>query len=97
VSDSDVIGLPPTPEEVDRFVALPSSYEALVDTLLTSPRFGESGRGTGWMSSASLSPMALRQTVLVTTHGRIAITSLSRSTTTNPTTSSSASSWLAMH
>lgn len=37
----DVIGLPPTPEEVDRFVALPSSYEALVDTLLTSPRFGE--------------------------------------------------------
>jgi mono/diheme cytochrome c family protein len=37
----DVIGLPPTPEEVERFMAAPSSYEAQVDALLASPRLGE--------------------------------------------------------
>jgi len=37
----DVIGLPPTPEEVEIFVKSPASYEALVDSLLASPRFGE--------------------------------------------------------
>jgi len=39
----DVIGLPPTPEEVAAFVADPCdrAYEAMVDRLLASPRFGE--------------------------------------------------------
>ena len=39
----DLIGLPPTPEEVDAFVADSSSqaYEALVDRLLASPHYGE--------------------------------------------------------
>ena len=39
----DLIGLPPTPEELDRFVADPSSdaYEKLVDRLLASPHYGE--------------------------------------------------------
>jgi len=39
----DLIGLPPTPEEVDAFVAdhSPKSYEKVVDRLLTSPHFGE--------------------------------------------------------
>jgi hypothetical protein len=39
----DLIGLPPTPEELDVFAADPSdaSYEATVDRLLASPRFGE--------------------------------------------------------
>ena len=36
-------GLPPTPEEVDAFVADadPRAYEKLVDRLLASPRYGE--------------------------------------------------------
>ncbi len=39
----DLLGLPPTPEEVDAFVADPSpdAYERLVDRLLASPHFGE--------------------------------------------------------
>jgi len=39
----DLTGLPPTPEEVDEFLADPSSdaYEKLVDRLLASPRYGE--------------------------------------------------------
>ena len=39
----DLIGLPPTPEEVDAFVddGGPDAYERLVDRLLASPRYGE--------------------------------------------------------
>ncbi|MEX2112295.1 MAG: DUF1553 domain-containing protein, partial [Pirellulales bacterium] len=39
----DLTGLPPTPEEVERFVANPSddAYEKLIDRLLASPRYGE--------------------------------------------------------
>lgn len=37
----DLTGLPPTPEEVSAFVLHPSSYEAVVDRLLQSPRYGE--------------------------------------------------------
>jgi mono/diheme cytochrome c family protein len=39
----DLTGLPPTPEEVDSFVAdkSPDAYEKLVDKLLASPRYGE--------------------------------------------------------
>ena len=39
----DLIGLPPTPEEVDAFVAdgEPRAYERLVDRLLESPHYGE--------------------------------------------------------
>jgi mono/diheme cytochrome c family protein len=39
----DLIGLPPTPEEVKAFVAddSASAYEKLVDRLLASPRYGE--------------------------------------------------------
>ena len=39
----DLIGLPPTPEEVDAFVAdtSPDAYEKAVDRLLASPHFGE--------------------------------------------------------
>jgi hypothetical protein len=39
----DLIGLPPTPKEVDDFVAdkSPQAYERLVERLLASPHFGE--------------------------------------------------------
>jgi hypothetical protein len=39
----DLTGLPPTPEEVEAFVAdrAPDAYERVVDRLLASPRFGE--------------------------------------------------------
>ena len=39
----DLTGLPPTPDEVDRFLAddHPQAYEQLVDRLLDSPRYGE--------------------------------------------------------
>ncbi|MBI3877582.1 MAG: DUF1549 domain-containing protein, partial [Verrucomicrobia bacterium] len=39
----DLTGLPPTPEEVDAFLAdkSPQAYETLIDRLLASPRFGE--------------------------------------------------------
>jgi hypothetical protein len=39
----DLIGLPPTPEEIAAFVKdpAPNAYERLVDRLLASPRYGE--------------------------------------------------------
>ncbi len=39
----DLIGLPPTPEEVDAFIndKAPDAYEKVVDRLLASPRYGE--------------------------------------------------------
>ena len=39
----DLIGLPPTPAEIDAFVAdaRPDAYEAVVDRLLASPHYGE--------------------------------------------------------
>ncbi len=39
----DLIGLPPTPEEVDAFLSdkSPNAYEKIVNRLLASPRYGE--------------------------------------------------------
>ena len=39
----DLIGLPPTPDEVEAFLAdkSPNAYEKVVDRLLASPRYGE--------------------------------------------------------
>ncbi len=52
----DVIGLPPTAEELDEFAADPSDsrFEATVDRLLASPRFGERW-GRYWLDVARYS------------------------------------------
>jgi hypothetical protein len=49
----DLIGLPPTPEEVEAFVQdeSPKAYEALIDRLLASPHYGERW-GRHWLDLA---------------------------------------------
>jgi hypothetical protein len=49
----DLVGLPPTPEEVDAFLADPSpdAYERLIDRLLASPHYGERW-GRHWLDVA---------------------------------------------
>ncbi len=49
----DLIGLPPTPVEIDAFVndASPQAYEKLLDRLLTSPHYGERW-GRHWLDLA---------------------------------------------
>jgi hypothetical protein len=49
----DLWGLPPTPDEVDAFVAdeSPDAFEKLVDRLLASPRYGERW-GRAWLDVA---------------------------------------------
>lgn len=46
----DLTGLPPTPDEIDRFVndKHPAAYEQLLDKLLASPRYGEKW-GRHWL------------------------------------------------
>jgi hypothetical protein len=49
----DLLGLPPSPAEVDAFVAdvRPDAYERLVDRLLASPHYGERW-GRHWLDAA---------------------------------------------
>jgi mono/diheme cytochrome c family protein len=49
----DLTGLPPTPEEVEAFIAdnSPDAYEKVVDRLLASPRYGEH-RAHYWLDVA---------------------------------------------
>lgn len=49
----DLIGLPPTPEEVNAFVqdVAPGAYERVVDRLLASPHYGER-MAVDWMDAA---------------------------------------------
>src|SRR5204862_7833997 len=52
----DLVGLPPTPEEVDAFVndSSPGAFAAVVDRLLASPRYGERW-GRVWLDVARYS------------------------------------------
>lgn len=52
----DLLGLPPTPEEVDNFIAdrHPDAYERLIDRTLASPHFGEQW-GRHWLDVARYS------------------------------------------
>ena len=49
----DLVGLPPTPEAVQAFLAddTPNAYEQLVDKLLASPQYGERW-GRQWLDVA---------------------------------------------
>ncbi len=49
----DLIGLPPTPQEVDAFIAdqSPDAYQKLIDRLLASPHYGERW-GRHWLDLA---------------------------------------------
>src|SRR5262249_734474 len=49
----DLIGLPPTPDEIDNFIAdqSPCSHERLIDRLLASPHYGERW-GRHWLDLA---------------------------------------------
>jgi hypothetical protein len=55
----DLVGLVPSPSEVERFIDDPSpdAYEQLVDRLLTSPRYGERW-GRHWLDVAGYSDSA---------------------------------------
>lgn len=46
----DLLGLPPTPDEIDAFVAdpRPAAYERLIDRLLANPHYGERW-GRNWL------------------------------------------------
>ncbi|MCA9418014.1 MAG: DUF1549 domain-containing protein, partial [Candidatus Omnitrophica bacterium] len=59
----DLIGLPPSPEEVQSFVEddSPSAYEDLVDRLLDSPHYGER-RGRHWLDLARYAESSGKET-----------------------------------
>ncbi len=58
----DLLGLLPTPEEVDDFIAdtHPNAYERVVDRLLDSPHFGERW-GRHWLDMALCRLRRLRE------------------------------------
>jgi len=73
----DLLGLPPTPEEVDQFISecaaqssptrpasgIPNAvWSSWIDKLLESPHFGERWGGIGWMPRAMPTAMAMRRT-----------------------------------
>ena len=92
----DLTGLPPTPEEVDAFLADDSRRRLRARGRSSCSRrrnMASAGRGTGSTWCATPTPTASSATARSRTPGDIATTSFARSTTTSRTTSSSASNW----
>ena len=60
----DLIGLPPTLEEIDAFLAddRADAYERLVERLLASPIMESDGRGPGSISPVTPIPTDMRRT-----------------------------------
>ena len=85
----DLIGLPPTPEEVDAFMndTAPGAWERLIDKLLASPHYGERW-GRHWLDVARYADSSGFENDYgpARTSGAIATTSSRRSMTTSPTT-----------
>jgi mono/diheme cytochrome c family protein len=65
----DLTGLPPSPEELERFLADPSpgAYERLVDRLLASPAFGERW-GRHWLDVARYAESSGKETNVLYPH-----------------------------
>ena len=95
----DLTGLPPTPENAEAFESDPDpkAYEALVDRLLGSPRYGEHWARHCSMWQITPTPMAMTMITNAPTRGPIETTSSVRSTTTNRTHDSLRNRWQAMH
>ncbi len=86
----DLIGLPPTLEEIDAFLKddAPDAYEKVVDRLLASPQFGERWGATGSTWCATPRRAATNSTTRSPTPTSTATTSSAPSTPICPTTSS---------
>ena len=90
----DLIGLPPTPEQLRAFETdrLPTPMRASSTPAGKSPVRANAGRGTGSMSSAMRRPMDTNETTKNRSPGATATTSSTPSTKTSRTISSSANS-----
>lgn len=89
----DVIGLPPSPAEIDQFLAAyasnaPAAVDDLIDDLLARPAYGEKW-GRHWLDIARYSDTNGFEKTNPATSGSIATGSSIRSTRICPTTSSS--------
>ena len=89
----DLTGLPPTPEEVEAFLAddAPDAYERWSIACWPRPTTASAGAGTGSTSSATPTPRAATATSPSPRPTATATTSSTASTGTSRTTSSSAS------
>jgi len=72
----DLIGLPPTPEQITAFEKdkSPDAWPRLIDRLLSLPQYGERWAGTGSMSRASPRATATSATAKSPRPGAIVIT-----------------------
>ena len=61
----DLIGLPPTPQEVAEFLndRRPDAWQRLIDRLLMSPQYGQRWDAIGWMLPGTVIPMAEMRTM----------------------------------